>query len=733
MSSNNIGPNIVTSALAFALDPSVSSGFIKTPKQIDGCITWFDADDLSTITTESGGRNVRYWADKSGRNLVLTGGGLTLANEPLSVLGGLNGRNTMRFDGGDYIYGPFNTSYTEFTIFLVMRGDINSTTYQYPFSINNNTNNTNNFHFDVNDPDGSNYARTLWVYWNGGGGNVTVLPLTSPNTNSDFLQGSPTLITFSHTNAGSGTNVIYANGRQRPDLYSSGTQTITIGGAGFFLFMGARSTGISGPYYGDIGELIIYSRQLSATERSQVQNYLSNKWRIPLLQTTLTNRDLIFNKLATCQNNNIPVIDKSYRLNPANATGSPLQSNFYFADPVSWMSSIITYTITLEAWVKPNSFTFYGSPGTDLGTIMIANSNFYLSIDSNGKFNCYLIGSSGNVGASHLPSTTSVTRHAWNHVVVTFDGAYIRWYLNGVLDKTSSTTYTLGTLLLTNYLGIGSEGAATFGRNLDGYVAGCKIYGKALSDSEILQNYEQTKTEFSSLSNMVSNNVRCYYDADIYSSYIGSGTSLIDLSGGGYTATINNAPTFVSPEPKTFILNGSTQDITLPSNFNNGMTSGTWEFWVNCVSLPSGAVQQLYIQEASVWLALYNTSGVTFFGSDLNNGSGWFDNNGGFNTGARTTSTLSANVWYHVTYSWDGSTIRIYLNGNLESTTSTLQAANGRQNVTILGAGTTPRSIGSRSGSYFNGKISMFRNYNIALSADQVLQNYNATKFRFGK
>jgi hypothetical protein len=731
MSTVNNGPQIVKTSLAFVLDPTVSAGYIKTPKQISNCITWFDADDLSTITTETSTRNVRFWADKSASNLVLTGGGLTLANEPLSVLAGMNGRNTMRFDGADYIYGAFTTSYTEFTIFLVLKGDISNNTYQYPFSINNGTN-TNNFHFDVNDPDGSSFARTLWVYWNSGGSPYSILPLTSPNTTSDFLQGSPTLLTFSHTNAGSGTNIIYVNGKARSDQVNASTQTITIGGSGFNLYMGARSTGLSGPYYGDICELIIYSRQLSTTERSQVHNYLSNKWRIPFLQTTLTNRDLIFGKLPTCQNNNIPVLDKSYRVNPADATGSPKTSNFYFADSVSWLSSLITTTITMEAWVKPHNFAFAGN-NTDLGTIMIANSNFYLSLDGNGKFNAFMYGSAGST-VSHQPSTTSVTRHAWNHVVWTFDGAYIRWYLNGVLDKTSSTTFTIGTINLNQYLGIGAEGLGTYGRMLDGYVAGCKIYGKALSAAEISQNYESSKTEFSNLPNMVSNNVRCYYDADIYSSYIGSGTSLVDLSGGGYTATINNAPTFASTEPKTFILNGTTQDITLPSNFNNALTSGTWEFWVNCASLPAtSAIQQLYIQEACVWLAMYNVGGGAFFGCDLNNGSGWFDGNGGSTTGAKTTSTLSANTWYHITYSWNGSNVRVYLNGNLESTTSTLQAINGRQDVTQLGAGTTPRSIGSRSGSYFNGKISMFRNYNISLSTAEVLQNYNAQKFRFGK
>lgn len=350
MSTVNSGNNIIKTSLAFDLDAMVSPGVIKTPRQISNCVTWFDADDLSTITTETNSRNVRYWSDKSDSKLLLTGGGLTLAKEPLSVLGGLNGRNTMRFDGGDYIRGPFSSSYTEFTIFLAMRGDVSTANYQYPFSINDGSS-TNSFYFDVNDPDGAGFAKTLWVYWNGGGTPRSTLPLTSPNTSSDFLQGSPTLLTFSHTNSGSGTNIIYVNGRARPDQSNAGTQTITIGGSGFNLYMGDNNTSAGGEYYGDIGELIIYSRQLSDTERIQVHNYLANKWRIPLLQATSTNRDLRFNKLMTCQNNNIPVVDKCYRVNPANATGSPLQSNFYLTD-VSYMSSVITTTITLEAWVK---------------------------------------------------------------------------------------------------------------------------------------------------------------------------------------------------------------------------------------------------------------------------------------------------------------------------------------------------------------------------------------------
>lgn len=167
--------------------------------------------------------------------------------------------------------------------------------------------------------------------------------------------------------------------------------------------------------------------------------------------------------------------------------------------------------------------------------------------------------------------------------------------------------------------------------------------------------------------------------------------------------------------------------INFASNINSGQTAGTWEFWLKCYSLPTNNVyQQIYIQENVVWFSLYNSGGTISFGSDLGNGSGWFDNNGGFNTGARSTSSISANVWYHVVYAWSGSTLKVYLNGNLESTTSTLQAANGRQNVTTIGAGTTPRGLGYRGSgtALWNGEMGEIRMYNRELSYSDVQTNY---------
>jgi hypothetical protein len=181
------------------------------------------------------------------------------------------------------------------------------------------------------------------------------------------------------------------------------------------------------------------------------------------------------------------------------------------------------------------------------------------------------------------------------------------------------------------------------------------------------------------------------------------------------------------------VFDGTDDYINLPTNLQSGYTQATYEFICRPTSLP-GAWNyfQLYIQETSTWMALYNVGSGAFFGIDLNNGSGWFDGNGGSTTGAKTTATLTANTYYHIVYSWDGTVVRIYLNGVLQSTTSTLQASNGRQNVTTLGAGDTPRNIGARGGgNYWPGTIDVVKFYNTAISTDQVKQNYNQYKSRF--
>jgi hypothetical protein len=73
---------------------------------------------------------------------------------------------------------------------------------------------------------------------------------------------------------------------------------------------------------------------------------------------------------------------------------------------------------------------------------------------------------------------------------------------------------------------------------------------------------------------------------------------------------------------------------------------------------------------------------------------------------------------------YDGANIRLYLNGTLLAT----QAQTG----TIVNTGIGRLSGYDSNTEIWDGSISTFSIYNRALTATEVLRNYNATKTRFG-
>jgi len=88
------------------------------------------------------------------------------------------------------------------------------------------------------------------------------------------------------------------------------------------------------------------------------------------------------------------------------------------------------------------------------------------------------------------------------------------------------------------------------------------------------------------------------------------------------------------------------------------------------------------------------------------------------------TSYLTVSAWNHIVCTYTSGTKTSYVNG--------VQVASVAASGT-LPTGQVNQYIGRHTGGYFfNGRIGESRVYNIALSAAQVLQNYNATKGKFG-
>jgi hypothetical protein len=90
-----------------------------------------------------------------------------------------------------------------------------------------------------------------------------------------------------------------------------------------------------------------------------------------------------------------------------------------------------------------------------------------------------------------------------------------------------------------------------------------------------------------------------------------------------------------------------------------------------------------------------------------------------------TSINISDNQWKYIVASSIGSTSLVYINGVLRSTIS-ISSMIGVPNSYMIG------KLGFTNTYYLSGSVSQVQIYNRALSSTEVLQNYNATKSRFG-
>ena len=98
-----------------------------------------------------------------------------------------------------------------------------------------------------------------------------------------------------------------------------------------------------------------------------------------------------------------------------------------------------------------------------------------------------------------------------------------------------------------------------------------------------------------------------------------------------------------------------------------------------------------------------------------------------------STMSASTSIWYHITCVYErSSTLKFYINGALDSssTISQWQNLDMQNNYTFkIGSYAAP---GDSATYFMEGSISNFTAYNRALSAQEISQNYNAMRNRFG-
>jgi hypothetical protein len=307
----------------------------------------------------------------------------------------------------------------------------------------------------------------------------------------------------------------------------------------------------------------------------------------------------------------------------------------------------------------------------------------------------------------------------WCQFVVTYTSGYKAVYANSTLI--GSSTGVIGNLTQGNAIGyIGSNrGLSEF---FKGNYPSLKIYNRALSPNEILQNYQTMFPRFLG-ENIVTSGLVLYLDAGYNSSYPGSGTTWTDVSGYGNNGTLVNGPTYSSTNGGAIVFDGVDDYVTLgtKSMVSNDFSINIWFNSTSNTTKEHFILSLGYASDPS-FLITQNTQ---------DNGqctlSAYYVNNGVIGR-TITSSTLPNTSIINLSFVRKNGVNTPYINGVPQ--TSRIFTEN-----IILGSSTyvlgwaIPRN---KSTAYMQGNIYNSSIYNRALSTSEVLQNYNTQKARFG-
>jgi hypothetical protein len=369
--------------------------------------------------------------------------------------------------------------------------------------------------------------------------------------------------------------------------------------------------------------------------------------------------------------------------------------------------------ITVESWVFLESGTRWGGIAgyvQDNGTF---ERGWVLGYDDS-SFN-FALSATGTL--DYLTATSDYVLGRWYHVVGTYDGSNLRVYIDGVLEADSRSQsgdidYAASTLVIGSYTDDNEFYA------IDGKIHEVVIYHEALSPAEVLASYDSKRRLFQE------EDVAPPDDGALISRWIFdtehvSGRNVEDVVGEHHGTIVG--PVALAANPSALVLDGSTNKVDL-----------------------DGSIATLPIRHLSVeaWVAL--DSG-TRWGGIL----GYFHDTGAFEKGwvlGYDDSTFTMAVatgggltylaadtqfeegrWFHVVGTYDGSVLRIYINGSLENSTRSRSGDIDYEPATFL--------IGAYEDDdeFFplDGRIHEARLYDTALTAGEVRSNYESKRDLF--
>ena len=379
-----------------------------------------------------------------------------------------------------------------------------------------------------------------------------------------------------------------------------------------------------------------------------------------------------------------------------------------------------TSNFTSNIWIYPNSSL---TSNTEYGAIN-KNNGFQNSTGWGLELSTYTVTSpyqklrleGFNSGQSSWENSNVigfVRTEIWSNVNLIRTGNKFELYINGSLSGTKINS-NVG-LNVDNSVNLSSTWQSYFKGNISNF----NLFNRALSPFDIFQNFNAYKSRYG-IPDIVTSGLTLNLDAGNPYSYNPDNTGSTTWVDTTYTTTGGTLINGTSYSDGTMVFDG-TNDYAKVSDIN--ITSEiSIEGWVYANSVGSfNAIASQFQADTlteSSWV-------LETVGSDIRL---YITNNSSLSFASTSFSTL---VWTHIVGTFNGTTIKIYKNSVLGDVTGTIAGLNNSNlNINI---GALYSQNGNEGGTgLWNGKISNVKIYNRALSQDEITQNFNALRGRYG-
>ena len=309
-------------------------------------------------------------------------------------------------------------------------------------------------------------------------------------------------------------------------------------------------------------------------------------------------------------------------------------------------------------------------------------AGFYLRITTPNTIEFSVYDSSSSSYKS-VGSTTIINTNTWYTVVGTYDGKTIKLYVNGKLEGSLSVNVTTKTSTQPLYIGGNPNASGITNETFTGTISDAIVMKDVLSESEIKENYGN-EINYQSDSNLVFN--KKFGNQETYlteSSYTEEGVNF-----NGSTSHINAGYSDYDLGSK----------VTAIARFKTSVG----ETSEHIISNAGSAGLYLSVYENKVDFQIYCNTGKAYKGV--------------FST------TIEKNKWYTAVGTYDGKTIKLYVNGKLEGSLSVTDTIKVSAQPMFVGA--NPETDGNHL-EYFNGTISDAIVINDVLSESEIKENYS--------